>query len=92
MDRWPFDAARQTAYTESSVSCLHHSSCVGIHAMNRRDFIHVSAAVSAAAFCHPRTFAQNNPMSSVRLTVRTDRLGNKIGDDFTGLSAAILEF
>jgi hypothetical protein len=31
-------------------------------------------------------------MSSVRLTVRTDRLGNKIGDDFTGLSAAILEF
>ena len=49
-------------------------------------------AVSAAAFCHPRTFAQNNQMSSVRLTVRTDRLGNKIGDDFTGLSAAILEF
>jgi hypothetical protein len=86
MDRWPFDAARQTAYPESSVSCLHHCSCVGIHAMNRRDFVRVSAAVSAAAFCHPRTFAQNDQMSSVRLTVRTDRLGNKIGDDFTGLS------
>src|ERR1700735_5589562 len=72
--------------SEPSVSCLHHSSCVGIHAMNRRDFIRASAAVSAAAFCHPRTIAQNNEMSSVRLTVRTDRLGNKIGDDFTGLS------
>jgi CheY-like chemotaxis protein len=72
--------------SEPSVSCLHHSSCVGIHAMNRRDFIRASAAVSAAAFCHPRTIAQNNEMSSVRLTVRADRLGNKIGDDFTGLS------
>src|SRR5580658_830831 len=54
--------------------------------MNRRNFIRVSAAVSAAAFCHPRTFAQNNQMSPVRLTLHTDRLGNKIGDDFTGLS------
>src|SRR5580658_3251992 len=54
--------------------------------MNRRNFIRVSAAVSAAAFCHPRTFAQNNQMSPVRLTLRTDRLGNKIGDDFSGLS------
>jgi hypothetical protein len=53
MDRWPFDAARQTAYTESSVSCLHHSSCVGIHAMNRRDFIHVSAQFLQRPFAIP---------------------------------------
>ncbi len=54
--------------------------------MNRRDFIRFSAAASAAALHHPLTFAATNPTASVRLTLRTDRLGNKIGDDFTGLS------
>ncbi len=54
--------------------------------MNRRDFIRLSAAASAAAFHHPLAFGATNPTASVRLTLRTDRLGNKIGDDFTGLS------
>jgi len=53
--------------------------------MNRRDFIRLSAAASAVALYHPLTFAQN-PSASVRLTLRPDRLGNKITDDFTGLS------
>jgi hypothetical protein len=54
--------------------------------MNRRDFIRLSAAASAAAFHHPLTFAQTNPSASLRLVLRPDRLGNKINDDFTGLS------
>ena len=54
--------------------------------MNRRDFIRLSAAASAAAFHQPLAFGVTNPAASVRLTLRTDRLGNKIGEDFTGLS------
>src|ERR1022692_724808 len=55
-------------------------------AMNRRDFIRVTAAASAAISYHPLSFAEINPSPSLRLTLRGDRLGNKIGDDFTGLS------
>lgn len=55
-------------------------------AMNRRDFIRLFAAASLAALHHPITLAEITSTVSVRLTVRTDRLGNKIGDDFTGLS------
>ncbi len=58
--------------------------------MNRRDFIRLSAAASAAGlslpFNFPTAFAETNPAAPVRLTLRPDRLGNKIGDDFTGLS------
>jgi hypothetical protein len=54
--------------------------------MNRRDFIRLSAAASAVALHYPLTFAESNQAASVRLTLRTDRLGNKISDDFTGLS------
>lgn len=54
--------------------------------MDRRDFICISAAAIAAAFQNPLTFADPNPTASLRLTLRPDRLGNKIGDDFTGLS------
>lgn len=54
--------------------------------MNRRNFIRLSAAASAAIFHHPFSFAETNPDTSIRLTLRPDRLGNKIGDDFTGLS------
>ena len=58
--------------------------------MNRRDFIRLSAAASAAGlalpFNLPHASADANPAASVRLTLRPDRLGNKIGDDFTGLS------
>src|ERR1017187_8145311 len=54
--------------------------------MNRRNFIGLSAAVSAASLYHPFSFAESSPSPSIRLTLRPDRLGNKIGDDFTGLS------
>jgi hypothetical protein len=53
--------------------------------MNRRNFLRLSAAATAAALYHPVSFAEGNP-ASVRLTLRPDRLGNKIADDFTGLS------
>lgn len=54
--------------------------------MNRRNFIRVSAAASAAVLYRPLSFADASPRASIRLTLRPDRLGNKIGDDFTGLS------
>jgi hypothetical protein len=54
--------------------------------MNHRTFLRLSAAVSAAALHRPLSFAETDPGPSVRLTLRPDRLGNKIGDDFTGLS------
>jgi hypothetical protein len=53
--------------------------------MNRRNFIRLSAAASAAILRRRLSFA-DNPAASVRLTLRPDRLGNKIGEDFTGLS------
>jgi hypothetical protein len=54
--------------------------------MRRRDFIRLSVSASAAALGAPRLFAQAGPAASVRLTLRPDQLGNKIGNDFTGLS------
>jgi hypothetical protein len=54
--------------------------------MNRRNFIRLSAAASAAFFHNPLSLAQVSPSPAVRLTIRPDRLGNKIADDFTGLS------
>ena len=54
--------------------------------MNRRNFIRLSATASAAVLYRPLSFAETNPGPAVRLTLRADRLGNKIGDDFTGLS------
>ncbi len=58
--------------------------------MNRRDFIRISAAASAAGlhlpFNLPFASAETVPAASVRLILRPDRLGNRIGDDFTGLS------
>ena len=56
--------------------------------MNRRDFIRLSAASAAALpILKPSFgFAQNNSSVPVRLTLRPDRLGNKIRPDFTGLS------
>jgi hypothetical protein len=54
--------------------------------MNRRDFIRLSAAASVAAFHHPLSIAESDSNVAVRLTLRADRLGNKIGEDFTGLS------
>jgi hypothetical protein len=54
--------------------------------MNRRNFIRLSAAASAAALYRPLSFAETSSSSSVHLILRADRLGNKIGDDFTGLS------
>ncbi len=54
--------------------------------MNRRNFILCSAAASLAALHHKFAFAETTPTVSIRLTLRPDRLGNKIADDFTGLS------
>jgi len=54
--------------------------------MNRRNFIRLSVATGAAAFQHPLALAETAPAAPVRLTIRPDRLGNKIADDFTGLS------
>ncbi len=62
------------------------SSCDEIVGMNRRRFICLSATACAAAAYLPRTLAQDNSPASIRLTLRPDRLGNKIGPDFTGLS------
>jgi len=54
--------------------------------MRRRDFIRLSVSASAAALGSSGLFAQADPAASVRLTLRPDQLGNKIGSDFTGLS------
>jgi hypothetical protein len=54
--------------------------------MNRRHFIRLSAFASAALLHLPIAFSEEGPVASVRMTLRTDRLGNKIGNDFTGLS------
>ena len=66
-------------------SCPQARPVVKFSAMNRRDFIGLSAAASAAVF-YPFSFGQSNPNPSLRLTLRPDRLGNKIGEYFTGLS------
>ena len=69
---------------------LPRMTCGGIFlVMNRREFIRLSAAASAAGLCPPfnlSAFAETTPAASVRLTLHADRLGNKIGDEFTGLS------
>jgi len=54
--------------------------------VNRRDFIRLSAISSAAILGSPRAFSEENSAVAVRLSLRTDRLGNKIADDFAGLS------
>lgn len=54
--------------------------------MNRRSFLRLSAVAASAAACGtPLLFGQDQPVS-VRVSLRPDRLGNKIGADFTGLS------
>jgi hypothetical protein len=55
-------------------------------AMERRDFLCLSAMASAGLLSKPLAFAAPDSMASVRVTLRTDRAGNEIGDDFTGLS------
>ncbi len=54
--------------------------------MNRRDFIRLSGAAAAAAWQNPLVFAASVPTETVRLVLHPDRLGNKIGENFTGLS------
>jgi hypothetical protein len=51
--------------------------------MNRRNFIRLSATACAALHLSP---ALAEDTASIRLTLRPDRLGNKIAADFTGLS------
>ncbi len=54
--------------------------------MNRRDFIRLSAFASATVLRLSLALAEERPAASARLTLRADRLSNKIGADFTGLS------
>ncbi len=57
--------------------------------MNRRDFIRNSAAASIAATGFVLNFpcsVAETPVLHGRLTLRPDRLGSRIGEDFTGLS------
>jgi hypothetical protein len=54
--------------------------------MDRRSFLRVSAAAAVAVSRSAIVLAQTRPTPSVRLTLHLDRLGNKIGEDFTGLS------
>ena len=53
--------------------------------MNRRSFLHLCAGAYAAAHFPRTAFADETP-ASLHLTLRPDRLGNRIGEDFTGLS------
>jgi len=53
--------------------------------MNRRKFLHLGAAASLANFQLPQLFAQDD-RAAVRLNLRSDRLGQKIAEDFVGLS------
>ncbi|MGD0987701.1 MAG: glycosyl hydrolase family protein [Candidatus Sulfotelmatobacter sp.] len=52
--------------------------------MDRRTFIHLSAATLATLHL-PKASADERP-ASLRVTLRPDRLGNRIENDFTGLS------
>lgn len=57
--------------------------------MNRRDFVRLSAA-SAASISLSRgsipAFGEGASAASLRLSIRPDRLGGQIAEDFTGLS------
>lgn len=55
-------------------------------AMNRRQFVYLSALGPAALTAFPSTFAKENSATSVQLTLRPDRLGNSIDETFMGLS------
>ncbi len=58
-------------------------------AMERREFIRLSLLASGAVLGTPRVFADVDsavPPLATRVVLRPDRLGNKIGSDFTGLS------
>jgi hypothetical protein len=77
------------AHAHTTKYLLRTAACGGISlVMNRRDFIRLSAAASAGLRLpfNLSAFGDTNPAASVRLTLRADRLGNKIGDDFSGLS------
>ena len=53
--------------------------------MNRRKFLQLSAS-ACAVLPLSRAFGDATSTANVRLTLRTDQLGNKIAPDFTGLS------
>jgi Glycosyl hydrolase family 79, N-terminal domain len=59
---------------------------MGSRQMNRRHFIRVSGCASASLFCRSSLFAEEVPIVSVHLSLRRDRVGNRIREDFTGLS------
>ena len=55
-------------------------------AMDRRDFMRVSLLAAGAVLGAPPILTEARAEAAVRLTVRPDRLGNRIEADFTGLS------
>jgi Glycosyl hydrolase family 79 C-terminal beta domain/Glycosyl hydrolase family 79, N-terminal domain len=69
-----------------SMDCVDPQGVVEFTVMTRRDMIRFFAAASVTACHYPLAFAEIDPFASLRLTVRPDRLGNKIGNSFTGLS------
>jgi hypothetical protein len=58
---------------------------MALRKLARRRFLQLSAAASFAALPFNRAFA-DTAAADVHLTLRPDRLGNKIATDFTGLS------
>ncbi len=54
--------------------------------MNRRDFLRMSAFASAALLRLPLALAEESSTVSVRVSLRPDRVGEKLPGDFTGLS------
>ena len=55
-------------------------------AMDRRDFVRLSLLAAGAVLGAPPILGDALAQASVRLTVKPDRLGNRIEADFTGLS------
>ncbi len=54
--------------------------------MDRRRFLELSLLTSGAVFCAPASFAGSGPATALKLTLRPDKPGNAIPEDFTGLS------
>ena len=55
-------------------------------AMDRRDFVRLSLLAAGTVLGTPPILGDAAAQGSVRLTVKPDRLGNRIEADFTGLS------
>lgn len=59
---------------------------IDLTSMNRREFLQLSMVTPAGFLRFPPLVDDEFRSVSLRLTIRPDRLVNRIGDDFTGLS------